>query len=168
MCFPIAALGLTAVQTAMVGVTLAASAAAVYSQNQTAKATAKAITQQNEIQADEINRAAGEALNQRARAAREERAQMRASAAASGINLGSNSFIAALQTSAMNQYNDQGLIIQNAQNRQSARQAEANTAASGLRIDTGLSAALKVGGSTFGAYYDATNARKTGATRATG
>jgi hypothetical protein len=50
-------------------------------------------------------------MTERARAARRERASMRSAGAESGINMGSNSFLAGLQTSVLNQYSDQGLIL---------------------------------------------------------
>jgi hypothetical protein len=101
---------------------------------QTGKAQARALAQQSQVQSDEISAAAGNELTERARAARRERATARAAGSEAGINLGSGSFIAALQNSAFNQYNDQGLIIQNERNQQRARIANTNSLASQIQI----------------------------------
>ena len=64
------------------------------------------------------------------------------SAAESGINLGSNSFLAMLQNSEINQSIDSGLILKNESNMQRARQAETNSALAGITKKTGLGIAL--------------------------
>ena len=81
--------------------------------NKAVDAQAKAVSKQNQIRADEIAKQAGQELTERARMARRERAAARAAASQAGVNLGSNSFMAMLQTSEMNQYNDMGLIVYN-------------------------------------------------------
>lgn len=168
MCFPIAALGLAAGQTAMLAVTVAATAASIYGQQQSAKAQARATGEQNEQQAEQIAQARGQELHERARAARRERAEMRANASEAGINLGSNSFLAALQTSAMNQYNDQGLILQNEKSQQAAREAQARSIQAGLRVPSGLSAALTLGAAGVGAYNQTKALEQAGTLAATG
>jgi cobalamin biosynthesis Mg chelatase CobN len=125
----------------------------IYSQNKAAKAQVSAINQQNQIQADEISKQAGQQLTERAKAAYRERASMRAAAAESGINLGSGSFLAGLQTSAMNQDVDSGLVIYNERAKQRARSAQATSAMSQIQMDSGLSAALKIGLSGASAAY---------------
>lgn len=166
MCFPIVALGITAAQTAMIGLTVAATAASVAAQHQSAKAQTKAINEQNQVQADEIADAAGVELGERARAARRERASMRAAASESGVNLGSGSFIAALQTSISNQQNDMGLITANANNRQRARGAQAKSLMSQIQMPTAASAAFQIGAAGAGSYFNATDASGVGAKRA--
>jgi len=139
-----------------------------YGQYQSAKAQVRAIDEQNEIQAQEISEAAGLEMTERARAARRERGAMRAAGAESGINLGSNSFLAGLQTSVLNQYNDQGLILRNESNQQRARDAQARSLTSRIQVPTALSAALNIGAAGLGAYGDATAARRAGEQSATG
>ena len=130
------------------------------------KAQAAALAYQSQVQADEISRAAGNELTERARAARRERAAARAAGSEAGINLGSGSFIAALQNSAMNQINDQGLIIQNERNQQRARVAQTRSLASQIQVPSGLSAALAIGSAGVGAWNDATKTQKRGTAKA--
>jgi len=166
MCFPIAAIGFTAMQTMMVGLSVAATAASVAAQRQSAKAQVKAIDAQNAQQADEIAAAAGVELGERVRAARRERATMRASASESGINLGSGSFLSALQTSISNQQNDMGLITQNANNRQLARGVQAKSLMSQIQMPTAASAAFQIGAAGAGAYFNTSDASGVGSKRA--
>lgn len=170
MCFPVAigALALSATQMAVVGVTLATTAASLASQRQQAKAQERATNEQNAIQADEIAKSAGVELGERARAARRERASMRASASESGINLGSNSFLAALQTSQMNQSNDMGLITQNERGQQRARQANARSLMSRIQMPTAASSAFALGAAGAGAYFNVGGQIKTGSQAALG
>jgi hypothetical protein len=144
---------MTATQTAMVGVALATTAASLYAQQQSGKAQAKAINQQNQQQADEIAQQAGVEMGERMRAARRERGDMRAAASESGINLNSNSFMSALQTSVMNESNDSGLIMRNETNKQAARSAETNSLMSRIQMPTAASAAFSLGTSAAGAYF---------------
>lgn len=150
-----------------VGLALATSTVGVISQRKVAKAQEAAINEQNRIQAEEIADAAGQQLTERARAARRERGAMRAAASEAGINLGSGSFLAALQTSAINQYNDQGLIIHNERGQQRAREAQARSAMSSIEVPTFLGAALQIGAAGFGAYQRGKAAEKRGSDRAT-
>ena len=156
MCEPvtIGALTLTATQTAMAGLMIATAAASVYASNKQGKAQAQLIGRQNQVQADQIADAAGQQLTERSRAARRERAMMRASGAEAGINLGSGSFLAALSTSALNQTNDAGTILQNERNQQAARQANANSLQNQNRANTayGWGAAAQIIGAGVGGY----------------
>jgi hypothetical protein len=135
---------------------------------QSGKAQVRAINKQNEIQAQEIAESAGVEMTESARAARRERGALRAAGAESGINLGSNSFLASLQTSVMNQYNDQGLILRNESNQQRARTASARSAASQIQIPNALSAALSIGAAGVGAYYSGQAATRAGQQSVTG
>jgi hypothetical protein len=134
--------------------------------NQEIKAQKKAVDVQNALQQKEIADQAGQELTERARAARRERGIMRASASESGINLGSNSFLAALQTSMLNQFNDQGLITQNEKNAQKARDASATSILAGLSAPNAFGTALQIGISGAGAYYNTKAREKAGSDRA--
>lgn len=138
--------------TIIMGISLAVSAVSAYGQIQTGKAQAKAIGAQNQVQEDEIAKAAGQELTERARSARRERGSMRASASEAGVNLNSGSFVSALQTSVQNQYNDMGLIVQNEKGQQAARKANANSAMSRVQIPSYLGAALQVGADGYTGY----------------
>ena len=154
----------------MIAVGLSATTAAVsaYSQYQTGKKQTAAIEKQNEIEAGQIADAAGVEMSERARAARRERAASRANASESGINLGSGSFLASLQTSLLNQTNDMGLISRNESNQQKARQAKANSAAAGITMPTAASAAFSIGTAAAGTYVGSRDASGVGAGRASG
>lgn len=148
--------------TIMMGVSMAVAAVGAVGQYQSGKAQVRAIDKQNEIQAQEIAEAAGVEMTERARAARRERAAMRASGAESGINLGSNSFLAGLQTSVLNQYNDQGLILRNESNQQRARDASARSLTSQIRIPSALEGALAIGSAGVQGYNAGAGARRAG------
>lgn len=163
MCEPISAT--TAI---MIGLSAATTAAGLYTQHQSAKKQVAAINEANEAQADEISKAAGKEMTERARAARRERGAMRAAASESGLNLASGSFMAALQTSAFNQYNDQGTVIQNERGQQRSRAARARSEMAGVQMPDYLSGALRIGASAYGAYDRDQEAKKHGSTRATG
>lgn len=154
MCEPvtIGTLALTAGQTFLAGLTIASTAASVYAGNKQAQAQADAINAQNRVQAEQISRQAAQQMSENAKRAYIERGAMRAAAAESGINLGSNSFLAALQTSAMNQYNEAGTIVYNERASQDARQARARSLGAQLTKDTALSAALKIGGTAANSF----------------
>lgn len=168
MCEPVTAAwgAMTFMQQALVVASVASSAASMYGQHESAKAQVAAINEQNETQADEIARQAGQEMFERTRAAHRERAQARAAGSEAGINLGSNSFLAALQTSAFNQYNDMGLVAQNEKAQQAARSAGARSAMSGIQMPTALSAAFTIGVSGATAFGTAANTRTQGATSA--
>lgn len=113
--------------------------------NKAADAQAKAINAQGEIRSEEIADAAGADLDERARAARRERAAARVAASESGISLGSNSFLAMLQASEIDQSIDSGLILKNQRNQQRANTAEVKSSLAGLQKKTGLGIALDAG-----------------------
>lgn len=125
-------------------------------QNQAAKKSAKrqtaALEEQNQIVADEISSQQGQELDQRARAARQERAAARASASEAGINLGSNSFLAMLQTSEINQSIDSGLILRNEKGKQRGRQAQHKSNLAGIQWKTGLGMTIDAAASGASAY----------------
>lgn len=113
--------------------------------NKAADAQAKAINAQGEIRSEEIADAAGADLDERARAARRERAAARVAASESGISLGSNSFLAMLQASEIDQSIDSGLMLKNQRNQQRANTAEVKSSLAGIQKKTGLGIALDAG-----------------------
>lgn len=123
-------------------ISIIGSVAANQAQNSAARRQAAAIESQSAVRADEIRAAQGQELDERARAARRERAAARVSASESGINLSSNSFLAMLQTSEINQSIDSGLILKNEKTQQRARVAETNSLLAGIHQKTGLGIAL--------------------------
>ncbi len=148
MC-PATLAGYIGVSTATMYVAMAAAViAAAYSAsqavaaNRSAKNQSKALTRQAIQRNDEINTAAAEQLNARAKAARQERAAARAAAAESGVNLGSGSFLAQLSTSQVNQYNDNGIITKNAEEQRKATGVQYESGLAGLQIQSGLGIAL--------------------------
>jgi hypothetical protein len=150
MCEPvtIGTLSLTAAQSAMAGMvalTAVSTGASMYGQRQSAKAQVSAINQQNKVQAEEIARKSGLEMTERAREARRERATARVLAGEAGINLGSGSFLATLQASAMNQYNDMGLIVQNEKSQQAARAVNARSMMSSVQMPSWGEIALGTG-----------------------
>jgi hypothetical protein len=126
----------------LAGVSAAVTIAGGISANHAAKKQANAINEQSAIQAEEISDQKGVELDERARAARRERAAARVAASESGINLGSNSFLAMLQTSEINQSIDSGLILKGEKTEQRARQAETNSYLAGIHMKSGLGIAL--------------------------
>lgn len=160
MCDPVTA---TAV------LTIVSSAVGTVGQIQSGKAQAKAINRQNEIASEEIANAAGIELTERARAARREHGALRAAGSAAGINLEtSGSFLASLQTAAMNQGIDSGLVVYNERTRQRGRQAEANSAMARVYIPSALEAALTIGGTAVSAADKAKRAKDAASKRAAG
>lgn len=121
-------------------------------QNVAASRQARAITHQNQIQADQIADQQGQQIDERARAARRERAAARVSASESGINLGSNSFLAMLQSSEINQSIGAGLILHNEKNLQDARQANYQSNLAGITMKTNLGIATDMAGAGLQAY----------------
>lgn len=110
--------------------------------NKSADAQSKLLTQQTIQRDSEINQAAGQQEDARARAAREERASARVAAAESGVNLGSGSFLALLQTSDLTETNDNGVILKNAENQRKATGIQYQSGLAGLQKKTGLGIAL--------------------------
>lgn len=134
----------TTMYVAMAAAVVAAaySASQAAAANRSAKKQSKLLTRQAIDRDSEINTAAGEQLNARAKAARQERAAARASAAESGVNLGSGSFLAQLSTSQVNQYNDNGIITKNAEEQKKATGVQYESGLAGLQIQSGLGIAL--------------------------
>jgi hypothetical protein len=110
--------------TIMAAMAVATTAMSTVAQVQQASAQKKVIDQQSEIRAQQIQQQAGQQESVAAMRARQERAASIAAASSAGVNLGSNSFMASLQTTTMNQANENGLILENEQNQQQANTAE--------------------------------------------
>ena len=145
------------------GMSIVSTATTMVAQTQQANAQKKVIDEQSEIRGKQIQAQAGQQMSEAAMRAREARAASAAAASASNINLGSNSFMASLQTTTMNQGEEEGLITENEQNQQQANTAETesllNSKASsptflGATLDTALSGA--------GAYMRGSAAYNTG------
>jgi hypothetical protein len=113
--------------------------------NRAADAQEDAINAQGEIRSEEIADATGADIDERARAARRERAAARVAASESGISLGSNSFLAMLQASEIDQSIDSGLMLKNQRNQQRANTAEVKSSLAGIQKKTGLGIALDAG-----------------------
>lgn len=146
MCDPVS-LTIAAVTMAVVG-----NVAGNIASNKAADAQAAAINAQGEIRSEEIADAAGADLDERARAARRERAAARVAASESGVSLGSNSFLAMLQASEIDQSIDSGLILKNQKNQQRANTAEVKSSLAGIQKKTGLGMALDAGQAGLSAY----------------
>lgn len=129
MCLPaIPALGLaSSMMTNMAAAAAVTTAVSVAAAKESAAANAKAIDQQNQVQAIQISQQAGQQESIAANQARQARAQSIVAAGGAGIDLGSNSFIGSLQTTTMNQQTENGLILDNEKNSQAARQANAQS-----------------------------------------
>lgn len=110
--------------TLMAAFAVATTAMTAVAQSQQASAQAKVINQQSQIRSQQIADQAGQQENVAAMKARQEQAQSIAAASAAGVNLGSNSFLSSMQTTAMNQSNENGLILENEQNQQQANTAD--------------------------------------------
>jgi len=121
-------------------------------QNKQMQRQANALAVQNNVAQQEIADQHGQQINERMRAARRERAAARVAASESGINLGSNSFLAMLQTSEINQSIDSGLILHNESTQQRARNAQYQSNLAGLTKNTGLGIAVG-GASAFAQGY---------------
>lgn len=146
MCEP------TTIALAVGAVSAIATGASYVAANKSADAQSKLLTQQAIQRNTEINQSAGQQLDQRAQAAREERAAARAASAESGVNLDSNSFLAQLQTSDLQQVNDNGVILKNAENQKKSTGIQYDSALAGLQKKSGL--AIGVGmASSFGTAY---------------
>lgn len=148
--------------------TVAGAAASTYSQYQAAKAQTRAINQAQDAASTQAAAQAGAELTARARAARVERAAARAAASDSGVNLGGGSFLAALQTSAMDQSYDEGVILYNNKNQVAAINTDAASALTRVTRPTLLGAGLTIGQAGYNGYKAGQRAAKTGADSATG
>lgn len=107
-------------------------------ENRAAREAANNLAIQNANQQEEIADQAGNEINERARAARRERAAARVSASEAGINLGSNSFLAMLQASEISESIDSGLILRGEKLRQRSRESQYRANLSQLTRHTGL------------------------------
>jgi hypothetical protein len=154
----------TALVEIAIGATVATTAVTAIAAHQQAMKQQGAINAQADARATQVASAAGQQQSVAAMEARQARSQSVVAAGESGINLGSNSFLASLQTTTMNQANNEGLIMENEKNQQAGDtatvQSELNTqATSPTFLGGGLNAAL----SGAGAYMSTTNAYKAGA-----
>lgn len=135
--------------------------------NKMADNQSKLLTKQAIQRDSEINQAAGQQEDARARAAREERASARAAAAESGVNLGSGSFLAQLQTSDLNQVNDNGIILKNAENQKKSTGIQYQSGLAGLQKKSGLAIGVDMAG-TFASTYKGMGGTYGGTTKKTG
>lgn len=120
--------------------------------NRAADRQEQAVHAQNAIRQEEIAKAAGAELSERARVARRERAAARAAASQAGVNLDSNSFLTMLSTSEVNQTNDMGMIVYNERAQQRARHANYTSQLAQITKKTGLGIVLDAGTSFLGGY----------------
>lgn len=138
--------------TIMAAVSAVTAGVSMYGQRQSAKAQVAATNQQNKIQAEEISRKAGQEMTELARDARRERGTARVLAGEAGINLGSGSFLAQMQSSAMSQYSDMGLVIQNEKAQQAARSAQTSSIFSNINMPSWGEIALGTGAAGYQGY----------------
>lgn len=145
-------------------ITAATTVASVVAERAQASSNEKAIDQAADVRAHQVAAQAGQQESAAAMQARMARSQSVVAAGESGINLGSNSFLASLQTTTMTQYNNEGLIMENERAQQqgdeATTQSELNTKAYapsvfGGALDSALSGA--------DAYISYQNAYKAGA-----
>lgn len=164
MCFAIAALGLTAAETASVGATVATTATTLAAQSEQAHASAAAIQGQETLQQNQISQQAGQQDTIASQQARAAAGQSIVAAGAAGINTSSNSFLASLQTTTMNASTEENLINYNEQNSQEESTSQANSAlASKASSPTFLGAGLDMALSGEGAYIKSSGAYNQGA-----
>jgi hypothetical protein len=151
------------------GLAAAVAAVGVVSAKEQASAQQKVIDNQSAQQAIQISQQAGQQESIAATQARAQRAQSIVAAGGAGVNLGSNSFIGSLQTTTMNQYNENGLILDNEKNAQDARVANTDSLlASKASSPTFLGGALDVALAGESAYMKGSANYKVGAATASG
>lgn len=174
MCEPvtIGALTLTATETMMASaaaVAVASTAVSVAAQRSQAAAAQSSIDAAAKIRATQVSNVAGQQESVAAKSARQARAESVVAAGESGINLGSNSFLASMQTTAMTQSDNNGLILENEKNQQLGDQAtvqsELNTQAYSPSIFGG---AVSSGLAGAGAFMSAYHSSSTGTTKGIG
>lgn len=119
-----------------------AAVAADVSANKQAKKTEKALKKQAETRADQLASQASQEMNQRASQIRAARASARANASGAGINLGSGSFLAQLESYDQALDEAQGLQAKNLDNSIAANADSLNVSLSQLQFKTGLGMAL--------------------------
>lgn len=165
MCDP-TGISETALVEIAVGASVATAAVGYVAAKQNATNQQKAIDQQADTRATQVADAAAQQESAAAMNARQARSQSIVAAGESGINLGSNSFIASLQTTTQNQYENEGLIMENEKNQQNADTAETQSLLdTKANSPTFLGGALNVALSGADAYMSSTNAYKSGANR---
>jgi hypothetical protein len=153
MCILAAGAGAMAAE---IGTTVAATAASVVAQSQAASRNASLIQGQVKLQQNQIAVQAGHEESAAAQEARAAQAQSIAAAGAAGINTGSNSFLASLQTTAMNASQQEQAISESEQNSEEGSIAEADTQlATAASQPTFLGAGLEIGVSGASAYTSA-------------
>lgn len=150
----------------MAGVGAVAAGAAMYSAKQSVKRQVKAMDKANQIQSDQMSQQAGAAMMQEAREARRETAEGRATASESGINLGSNSFLAIMQNSMFNESFDNGLVGVNESNQQQARQSEYSSRMASINIPTNLGIGLSMVQGGVSGYAGAVGMQQAGSANA--
>jgi hypothetical protein len=144
---------ITAAYAAVTAVTTAVSVTAA---EQQAAAQKSLIEQQEKLQQNQIAAEAGNAESTAAKEARAAQAQSIVAAGAAGVNLGSKSFLASLQTTAMNASQSEQMIQENERNSESASIAEADSElASKASHSTFFGAGLDIALSGASAYASA-------------
>jgi len=138
---------------AMLAITAVSTGATMVAQNQQAKATAKAINEQNQVQADEIADQASVEINERNREAYREMARIRVASGESG--LAGASLDQALGNVLFQRDFDNALTIKGESNRQRARTAETKSALSRLQIHSGAGIVVQSGLAGASAYGSA-------------
>jgi len=146
----------TVVAIAVAATAAVAAGAATVQANKQAAAQSKLLTKQAIQRDNEINQAAGQQEDAAARQAREERAAARAAAAESGVNLGSGSFLAQLQTSSLNEANNNGVILKNAENQKASTGIQYQSGLAGLTKTNGLGIAINMAGAAASSYAHST------------
>lgn len=149
-------LGISGAMEAAIGASVATTTASIVAQSQEASRNAALIQGQEKLQQNQIAVAAGNQESNAAQEARAAQAQSIAAAGAAGINTGSNSFLASLQTTAMNASMFENVIQESEQNSEAGSVAEANTQlATAASSPTFLGAGLEIGVSGASAYASA-------------
>ena len=166
MCEPVTITATT--MWVMAGVAAVAAGAAAYSAKQSGKRQVRALDKANAIQADQISKQAGAEMMQGARESRRQAGEARAAASESGINLGSNSFLAIMQNSMFNESFDNGLVAVNESNRQNARQSEYSSRMASINIPSNLGIGLAMVQGGYSGYMGASNAAQAGVQRGGG
>ncbi len=135
-----------AVVPVLIGAAMAVSSvAANQAANRAANATEKQLKQQANNRANQLSDQASAEINERAKAIRQAAASARASASGAGINLGSNSFLAQLQSFDAQLDEAQGLQTKNLNNSIKANSDSLNVSLSQITHKTGLGIAVDAG-----------------------
>lgn len=142
--------GGTSVPLEMSALSMGVGAAETYAQSQQAKRNAALIESQEKLQQNQISQSASVNAGKNAMEGRAARATGAVMASAQGINLGSNSFLGAMQGSDESQDQNEGLIAENLNNQRQASVAQANSelaskASSPTALGGFMDAALKAG-----------------------